>query len=58
MEHLLAKLSIFLILAFACDGRTMGGENLTITVIHMNDVHAHFDEVNSNVGELHVSVQN
>ena len=42
---------------FSAEGRSMGGENLTLTVLHMNDIHAHFDEVNSNVGNENKDIE-
>ena len=32
-------------------GRSVAEKNLTLSIIHMNDVHAHFDEVNVNTGK-------
>merc|ERR1712215_610109 len=49
----------FLLLYFSAiiissvQGRSGAEKNLTLSIIHMNDVHAHFDEVNVNTGRCH-----
>ena len=34
-----------------CASRSLKEENFELNIIHMNDVHAHFDEISLNAGE-------
>ena len=55
-------LKYFFVCAFVTfvRGKAIQAETFNLTILHMNDVHAHFDEINVNSGEQtkHTTVNN
>ena len=47
------RLFILLSLVCACcDGRSTRQEAFTLTVVHVNDIHAHFEQINEQARDI------